>query len=74
MDDAFKDIIEIFRSGAFAILKMLILYIILPEFIGILVFGWILRIRGKLLSLLLVGVTFLGFYFFVAHELPKLTE
>lgn len=74
MDEAFKGVTHMFQNGALMILKMLLIYIVLPEVIGIIVLGGILRVRGKVLSLLLFGVVLVGFYFFSMYGLPEMTK
>ncbi|MGG1555637.1 hypothetical protein [Paenibacillus ferrarius] len=74
MDSAFSDINHIFQNGISFILKLLILYIILPECLGVIVLGGILRIRGRLLSVFLVAIAMIGFYLFSIYGLPELTR
>ncbi|MHA7963542.1 hypothetical protein ACX93W_05295 [Paenibacillus sp. CAU 1782] len=74
MEDAFSDITEMFSAGAGIIIKLLFLYIILPEIVVIIVVGGILKIRGKLLSFIGVAVALLCFYLFSIYGLPQLTD
>lgn len=74
VDSAFDEITQIFHNGIMLILKQLLLYIMLPEILGIVVLGGILRIRGRMLSLLIVGIALLGFYLFSIYGLPELTK
>ncbi|OUS75360.1 hypothetical protein B1748_17945 [Paenibacillus sp. MY03] len=55
MESAFSDSTGMFSAGAGIIVKMLFLYIILPEIVVIIVIGGILRIRGKLFGFLCTG-------------------
>jgi hypothetical protein len=74
VDEAFKGITHMFQDGALLILKMLLLYIILPEVVGIIILGGILRIRGRMLSFLLTGVAIVGLYLFAIYGLPEMAK
>lgn len=74
MNDAFNDITTAFQSGAWLILKMLFQYIILPEIVGLIVFAGILKMRGRLLSFIMILITLVCFYLFVSYGLPSITD
>jgi hypothetical protein len=72
LDNAFKDVTHLFQSGALLLLKMFMLYVVLPEVIGIIVLAGMLRMRGKILSLMMVGIAILGLYLFVNYGVPEM--
>ena len=74
VNDAFNDITNAFQSGAWLILKMLFQYIILPEIVGVIVFAGVLKIKGRLLSFIMVLITLVCFYLFVSYGLPSITD
>lgn len=74
MESAFSDITDLFTAGAGIIVKLLFLYIILPEIVVLIIAGGILKIRGKLLSFICVAVALVCFYLFSIYGLPQLTD
>ncbi|MFB9330114.1 hypothetical protein ACFFSY_29575 [Paenibacillus aurantiacus] len=74
MDSAFQDINAMFEAGAMLIAKVLFMTILLPEIAGVIVIGVVLRIRGELFRVLMIGVTLCCVFLFWRFGLPMLAE
>lgn len=53
-------------------LKMFLLYIALPQIVGLILFGGILKVRGKKLSFVLAGAAIVGVLLFLLFGLSEL--
>lgn len=74
MDDALGGLTAILEAGMWILLKYALLYILLPEIVAIVLFGFILRIRGTKFKLIMAGISILILAFFLWFGLPNLAE
>jgi hypothetical protein len=74
VESIFSEVTVMLSSGAGIVVKMLFLYMVLPEIIVMIIVGGVFKVRGKLFSAILTGVALLGLYLFSVYGLPQMNE
>lgn len=73
-DEIVKQISDIFNAMGYTVFQVVLLYIAAPVIIVAIAGRFLLKIRGKLLSALVLFTLFAGLYFFVTNGLPSMNE
>ncbi|WP_270167627.1 hypothetical protein [Paenibacillus sp. SYP-B4298] len=72
MDLDLSGVTDSLQSSAWLLFKMLLTYILIPEIVAIIVVGGILKIRGGLFKVIMIGVTFVCLIAFLKFGLPEI--
>lgn len=64
LEETFSDVIKVILAGAEIMVKLLFLYILLPEIVVIIIVGVILKIRGRTSGVIYAAVALIGLCLF----------
>ncbi|CAM3707158.1 hypothetical protein COLU111180_04170 [Cohnella lubricantis] len=72
MESAFDDVTKMMQAGAWLIAKIAFIYILLPEIVAIVVLGGVLKVRGDIFKILMIGITLICAYLFVRFGMHQI--